>query len=176
MIIINRIFISTNIEIRKIATSIFIRDLKSKIHYFDEYAVFIFYMKRVLLENKRTFAKIIREIHIINNLKTKIFVETNIFILKQIIIDFVNQSIFINSCRNLIVFMNSRTRSEFIKRTIKTLSRIIVPSRITIQIPITYFGKLFKNRDIFFESQYSLFLKHVEGVYIHIIDTFFRAI
>ena len=60
--------------------------------------MFTFYIKKILFENKRVFAKIIKKIHIINNLKIEIFIEIDIFILKRINIDFVNQSIFINNC------------------------------------------------------------------------------
>ena len=91
IIIMNRIFIFIIIEIKKIIVLISIRNLKSKIHYFDKYVVFIFYIKNVLLNNKgiRVFAQIIRKIYIIDNLKIDIFIKTNIFISKKINIDFV---------------------------------------------------------------------------------------
>ena len=52
IIITNRIFISIIIKIKKMIVSISIRDLKSKIHHFDEYVIFIFYIKGVLSNNK----------------------------------------------------------------------------------------------------------------------------
>ena len=60
---------------------IFIRNLKSKIHYFDKYIVFIFYIKNVLFDDKNIyiFIQIIREIYIIDDFKIDIFIETNIF-------------------------------------------------------------------------------------------------
>ena len=75
-------------EIKKIAIKILIRDLESKIYYFDKYAILIFYIKSVLFNNTRVFAKIIREIYIINDLKTNILIELNILISKRIIINF----------------------------------------------------------------------------------------
>ena len=54
IIITNRVFIFVIIEIKKIIVSILIRNLKSKIHHFDKYIVFIFYMKNVLSNNKNT--------------------------------------------------------------------------------------------------------------------------
>ena len=62
--------------------NIFIRDLRFKIHHFDEYVVFIFYIKEVLFESKRVFAKIIKKIHIINDFKIEIFIKIDIFISK----------------------------------------------------------------------------------------------
>ena len=55
IIIINRIYISIIIEIKKITIKIFIRDLKFKIYYFDEYIVFIFYIKNVLFNDKNIY-------------------------------------------------------------------------------------------------------------------------
>ena len=66
-------------------------------------------------------------------------------------IDFVIQIIKINNCRNMIVFINSRIRFKFVKRVVKLSKRTILPSRIIMQIPIIYFNKLLKNRDILFE-------------------------
>ena len=89
-------------------------------------------MKSVLFNNTRVFIEIIREIYIINDLKIKIFIEVNIFILKRINIDFVNQSIFIDNYRELIVFINSYAYSKSIKRIVKLSIKITILSRITI--------------------------------------------
>ena len=56
IIIINRTFISTAVEIKRIIIKILIRDIESKIHYFDKYAIFTFYMKRILSNDTQTFA------------------------------------------------------------------------------------------------------------------------
>ena len=56
MIMIDRTFIPVTAEVKKITIKISIRDLEFKIHYFDEYAIYIFYMKGVLLDNTRIFA------------------------------------------------------------------------------------------------------------------------
>ena len=91
-------------------------------------------------------------------------------------IDFVTQIIKINNYHNIIVFINLRARFEFIKRIIKSSKRTILPPRITIQISITYFNKLSKDRDMFFEPQYSLPLKHINEIYAHVINASFRKI
>ena len=79
-----------NIEIRKMIINIFIRGLRSNIYYFDKFVIFTFYIKKVFFEDKRVFAEIIKKIHIVNNFKIEIFVETDIFISKRINIDFIN--------------------------------------------------------------------------------------
>ena len=70
--------------------------------------------------------------YIVNDLKIEIFIEINIFILKRIIIDFAIQFIKINSCRNMIISMNSRARFEPIKRIIKLIIQITLTLRIII--------------------------------------------
>ena len=73
----------------------------------------------------------------------------------------------------MIILMNSRTRFEFVKRIIKLIIYIILIFRIITQILIIYFDKLLKNRNLFFELQYSLFLKYIDEIYIYIINAFF---
>ena len=40
-------------------------------------------------------------------------------------------------------------------------------------IIIIYFNKLSKDRDLFFESQCLLFLKHIKKIYVHIMNVSF---
>ena len=94
---------------------ILIKDLKFKIYYFDEYVIFIFYIKNVLFDDIRVFAQITREIHIVNDFKINMFIEANILISKKIIINFITQFIKINNCREIIIFINFYTRFKFIK-------------------------------------------------------------
>ena len=153
MIIIDRIFIPVTVEVKKITVKISIRDLEFKIHHFDEYAVHIFYMKDVLLDNTRTFAQITREIHIVDDLKADMLIGADILTSKRIIINFVIQFIKIGSCRDIVVSMNSRVRFEPVKRTVKSLSKIILLSRITMLVSIIYVDdKLLEDRDLLFES------------------------
>ena len=104
-------------------------------------------------------------------------IEADILTSKRIIIDFVIQFIKIGSCRDIVVSMDSRARFEFVKRTIKSLSKIILPSRITISISITYADdKLSDNRDLLFEPQCALPLGLTGGVYIHMVDVSFHTV
>ena len=152
MIIIDRTFIFVIAEVKKMTVKISIRDLEFKIHHFDEYTIYIFYIKDVLLDNTRTFAQITREIHIVDDFKTDMLIEADILTSKRIIIDFAIQFIKIDNYRNIVVFMNSRARFESVKRTMKSLSKIILSSRITMSISITYANdKLSDNRDLLFE-------------------------
>ena len=86
---IDRSFISTISKVKKITIKISIRKLKSKIYYSNKYVILIFYIKSILFNDIRTFAQITREIYIVNNLKTNMLIELDIFTLKRIIINFI---------------------------------------------------------------------------------------
>ena len=79
------------------------------------------------------------------------FIKTNIFILKIIIIDFVTQFIKINNYREIIILINFRARFEFIKRIVKLIFYIILFFRVIILIIIIYINDLLTNRDLLFK-------------------------
>ena len=176
MIMVDRTFIPATAEVKKMAAKIPIRGLGSKIHHSDEYAVHTFYMEGVLPDNTRAFAQITREIHVVDDLKAGMLIGADILTPKRMIIDFATQVIKIDSCRSMTVSMNSRARFEPIKRTVKSSARIVLSPRATVQVPVTYFGKLSEDRDLLFESQCSLSLEYADGVYAHMIDIFFREV
>ena len=56
MIIINRTFIFATTKIKKMIIKKSIRGLRFKIYHFNEYVIFIFYIKDVFFNSIRTFA------------------------------------------------------------------------------------------------------------------------
>lgn len=174
----DRTYIPAVIEIKKMAAKVPIRGLGSKIHHSDEYAVLTFYMEGVLPDDKgtRAFAQITREVHIVDDLKAGILIGADILTPERMIIDFATQSIKIGSCRGMTVPMDSRARSEPVKRTVKSAARTTLAPRTTAQVPVAYSGKLPEDRDLLFEPQCSLPLGHAGGVYAHMVDASFRAV
>ena len=69
-------------------------------------------------------------------------IDSNILMSKKIIIDFDTQLIIINSYRSITILINSYTRSNSIKRIIKTFSRIILSSYFVTLIFVIYVGEL----------------------------------
>ena len=174
--IIDRIFVSATAEIKKMTTKILIRELRFKIHYFDEFFVLTFYMKEMLFDDTRAFAQITREIHIVDDLKTDMLIEADILISERMIINFVTQNLSIDSCRDITVSINFRARSEPIKRTIKSSTRMILLSRITMFVLVVYVDELSIDRDLLFESSCALSFDYVERVYAHIVDASLKTI
>ena len=103
-------------------------------------------------------------------------INSNILISKRIIIDFDTQLIIINSYRSITISINSRARSNLIKRTIKTSSRIVLLPHFVTLISITYADELSQNRDLLFESQCSLFLEYINEIYAYVVNAFFKQV
>ena len=99
-------------------------------------------MKGILFNNTRVFAQITREIHIVDNLKANILIDSNILTSKRIMINFDTQLITIDSYRSITISINSRARSNSIKRTIKTSSRIVLLSHFVTLMSILYADEL----------------------------------
>ena len=84
----DKTFIPETSQVRKMATKIPIRGLGSKIHYFDEYAVLTFFIEGVLSDGCRGFAKITREIHLVDDLKAGMLIGADILTPERMVIDF----------------------------------------------------------------------------------------
>lgn len=174
----DRTFVPANTEMRKMATKIPIRGLGSKIHHSDEYAVLTFYMEGVLPDGTRAFAEITREVHIVDDLKAGMLIGSDILTPERMVIDFATQSIKIGSCRDMAVPMDSRARSEPVRRAVKSSARLTLAPRTTQQVPVLYacLDKLPEDRDFLFEPQCSLQLGQAGGVYAHVVDASFQAV
>ena len=172
----DRTFIYATSGIKKMASKIPIRGLGSKIHYSDEFVVLTFYKKGVLSFDTRAFAKITREIHIVDNLKADMLIGADNLTPERMMIDFATQTITIDSCRSMAVPMNSRARSEPTKRIIKSSSRVVLPPRSTQTIQIAFAGELLSDRDLLFEPRCSLQLGQTEDIYAHVVDSSFQTV
>ena len=172
----DRTFIPATAELKKMAAKIPIRGLGSKIHHSDEYAVLTFYMEGVLPDGTRAFAQITREIHVVDDLNAGMLIGSDILTPERMVIDFATQSIRIGSCRGMTVPMDSRARSQPIKRTVKSAAKLTLAPHATVQVPVAYSGKLPEDRDLLFEPQCALPLGHAGGVYTHMVDSSFQAV
>ena len=72
--------------------------------------------------------------------------------------------------------MNSRTRSEPLKRIIKLSSRVVVAPRSTQQIQVAFAGELPIDRDLLFKPQYTLQLSHSSGIYTYVVNASFQTV
>ena len=90
-----------------------------------------------------------RELHIIDNLRIKIFIKNNIIKFKEIVIDIINKKIRINNY-NITINIITRSRGEFIRRKIYIKVSIFVSSHSEIILLIKKIN-LSNDRDFLFK-------------------------
>ena len=121
MFMINRIYFRVlptwkNVKIRCMVYKIPIRGIGTQIHYSDEFAILTFYLK-----GSKTVTVIIREFHIVDDLRAKILLNTDIMSPENINFDFGSQQMIIGNCKNLLIFFSSHARKQPNFRTYGTL-------------------------------------------------------
>ena len=58
------------------------------------------------------FVKFIKNIHVINNLKTNFLININIFDFKNVIIDILKEKVIFTKCENVIVFIQATVQDN----------------------------------------------------------------
>ena len=86
-------------SIRTMIMSITIRDLKINKHLTDKYAIIFIYFKEKDQQKNEIRAMIIKEVHLINDLKVNILFENDIFDFELFDIFMLTNTIYIKSCK-----------------------------------------------------------------------------
>ena len=160
----NAEFFSTikNVLIRTMIIFITVRELNTDKHFTDKYVIVFMYFLEKNKNDTTIKAKIIRKIHLINDLKTNMLLKNDILDSKKFDIFTSTSSTYIESCEITIsIFIKNRfmSRSAFVHFT-KTR---IISSRIEISILIHKIS--LSERDYLFEPAEANFF-----MYSHIID------
>ena len=135
------------IDIKKISF-IKIRELNTKKHNACEYIIIFIYI--FIINKNDNVALIRREIHIINNLFIKTFININIIKLETIIFDTNKNLIIIESCDSLQVSMFMIIKNLRINIIIKSKTRYSMPTYFFLIVFIKHIALLSK-RDLIFE-------------------------
>lgn len=121
-----------------------------------------------------TLVKISIKIHFTKNLKTNIFINIDVFIFHQFLLNYFNsQSIIIVNYQNIKIFVKSIINFfAQIKRTIKTRSVITFLPKSIINIFIIYINTFSENRDFLFEPEFSInyFFNFDDKIFVYIVD------
>jgi len=94
---------------------------------FNKYAILLLYFFDKNKKNNLIITKIIREVYLINNLKTNILIESSLINFEEITINVASKSIFINSC-DVIVLIKVKTSRIIIYILIYIKKTIIISS------------------------------------------------
>jgi len=88
--------------------------------------------------DNKVIAHIRYEVHLINNLKTKFFIDMNILKSKQMIINILSRKLRFESCEKISIFCEIKTRDNVrIRRIIRTTKKKIILTKSIAKIAIT---------------------------------------
>ena len=160
----------SDLEIKKMTFFISIRDVNNKIVNTDEYAMITIYIKEIVNGIKRSACLTIK-VHVINNLKTNILIETNIITPQEITMNLKTRTIKLERYQRLNTSIDvvARTQPHF-KRIIRIKSSITIASGITTKVPVAYNNTISKNRDFLFEPDCAQEFEPASGIFAHIVD------
>ena len=170
IILMNAEFFSTikNVFIKTMIISITVRELNTNKHFTDKYVIVFMYFFEKDKNDTTVKAKIIRKVHLINDLKTNMLLKNDVLNSKKFDIFTSTSSAYIESCEIIIsIFIKNRfvSRSTFV-HFIKTR---IISSRIEISIFIHKIS--LSKRDYLFEFAETNFF-----MYFHIVNIIINVI
>ena len=152
----------SNLIIKHLNKSIFVRDINNSMHNINEYVVIFYFMEEKLLNDSNHIIKFIMKIHLIDNFKTNILIDTDVMKSQKMNLFFINNILIIDACQSLKISINIIIKANFNnRRIIRTRYIIIISSHITVEIIVIYQdvdkqqNHLFNDRDYFFEFQCS---------------------
>lgn len=167
LIIINKTFflIQFKKSVRIMTTKITIRDIDFEKHRTKKYVIsFIFFREKN--SAKREIRLCIRKkIHLMNDFKANILIETDVFISEKFILNFEKKIVIIKNCVVTVSIIAKRHFKFIINYVISFKNSIIVFSHFQTQVKI-YYLSLSNERNFFFESNNFSF-----NLYAHVINS-----
>ena len=154
---------SKDIQIRTMISFITVRDFETNKHCIDKYAICSMYFSNIDKNDNKILAKITKEIHLMNNLKTNLLIENDVLRPESIDIFTFTSSTFIESCDVIIsITMQIRSTSQ-----IRLIHAIKISISANSEIAISIHRITILDRDYMFESKELINL----SIYAHIIDS-----
>ena len=114
-------------EIKTISKSFRVKGLGVTIYETNQYVLILMYVSDVKEDDIKILYRIIKEIHLIDDLKTHIFIKNDIVEPKQIVLDVNKSKVFINNC-DVIINISYRQRDNYIRRAIHARETFIILS------------------------------------------------
>ena len=175
IIFVDRQFLSKQSSITIIktkSTSIFVIEIDDNKHEINEYVVVTIHVSDFNKQDKFVIIKIIREIHVINESKIKMFIDINVIESKQINIMISFSQISIDSYDVTISIKLQTSSNRRVKQIIQTNKIIVISFHSQFVISFRRFNKKFlSNRDFLFE-----FVECNLSFYVHVVNVITNVI
>ena len=164
-----------NLKIKKLISSILIRNIDNIMHFIFEYIVINCYFDDYLSNNNRISItnKFDIEIHFVDDLKTNLLVDNDVLNAQNAKIDLITQIVHLNNCQNLVALIDIIIKkNSSLKRIIRAKQIINVFVNFIVMIFVNYHDNLSNDKNFLFESQcvQQRLLNTNENVFVHIID------
>ena len=129
--------------------SISVKELEIIKHITDKYAIISFYFLKISNSDKSIKVVIIKNIHLVKDLKTKLLIENDILSSKQIDISSFTNSTYIECCE-ITIFITIKTEFRFQSESVLVIKTCIILFKSKCLISVHHMT-FFSNRDFLFE-------------------------
>ena len=156
MFFINRTFLKRHVSttiIRQTIPSIKIKKIGFKIHDNFEYVIMNVYIFEKMNDNF-FITHIKAKLHLMNELKTNIFVKINVKKSKNMILNFEKKIFIIFICKNMEVLISIQRKNASISRTMRTIAQVTISIKMIMIVSIRI-----RNVVLFADKDYNFFSK-----------------
>lgn len=158
--------------IRTMTIKITIRGIDTNKHRTKKYVISSIYFREKNDQRREMRICIGKKIHLIEDLKTKILIETNVLISKKFVLNFEKSIAVMKNCSVIIFIMTKRHFKLTINHVVNFKNAIIVFSHFQIRAEIHHFD--FSNKDSIFESNEINVSRYVHMIYTEISNVLIR--
>ena len=174
MSLINKIFLDSifHHEIHITAQSIRIREIDFRQHDNSQYVKLNFYIHDKTTIDKSVTIHFRREVHIVDELKIKIFIDMNIIESETIDVLINSNTLHVENCEiTVLIIIKLKSNDERINRIIRAITVVTISFHFTIAITMKFRDKFVSaNRNYFFHSIFDVKLKSNDDFFFHIVD------
>ena len=158
----------------KMTIFINVRKIKNVFRENDFYLFLNLYLNEIFISSSaRKYFR--RKVHIVNDLKCKVFLNMNILKTKQMIFNMKNKIMIFFTCKDLVVFIQIISKSNArIRRVIHFKDQTVISVKTVAQMFIYFKRKRFSDdKNYFFESdqkQLAIVLNKMNDFYVHVCE------
>ena len=92
----------SDIKVKHLVKAISLREIEAAKYLSDEWVILNLYIQGYI--NKLSaIAHLTKEVHLVNNLKVKMLMSTNILVIKGAVVDLSWQKMFLSACKNIVI-------------------------------------------------------------------------
>ena len=140
-----------NVSIRRMSKSLRVKGLGSAMHDTDQYVLTPMLIPGIKEDGTRVLCRILREIHLVDNLKARMLIGNDIVGPEGIVLDVSKSKAFIGSC-GVTADISCRQRGkQFIRRVVHARETLSMPPRSECLIPVAKLQNVPAERDFLFE-------------------------